>query len=122
MDRNRESDDALLKRVGLDPIERVMAQKKATWVTHVLRGTEEKVKKSIVRSEISEDRWWKSYVEGIKKVGLTPEMVKQNMMQPVTLKKPIKNNPIRPHSSTVENEQPGESDTPNRPSELRIER
>ena len=93
----------MLRRVELEPIEKIVAKKKVTWVAHVLRGTEERMKKSLISSERSTDRWWTRYVDDLERVGLTPEIVKRHTRQPGTLKSLIKNNPIRPYHNPTNN-------------------
>ena len=59
------------------------------------------MKLSLEVSERKEDRWWMRYVEDMWRVGLAPDMAKNNAQHPLTLKRMIKKNPIRSHSNSI---------------------
>ena len=99
--RNRESNEAILTRVGLKNFDQVHALKKIRWVCHVIRGNCKLLKRDMQTSKDDKDVWWLTYIRALEAVQIKHELVVERAREKVNWEKIIKEMSSKPNGSNT---------------------
>ena len=99
--RNRESNEAILTRVGLSNFDQIHALKKIRWVTHVIRGNCQLLKKSMYKSKNDKDVWWMTYERALEVVQIKHELVVERAREKVNWVKIIEEMSSKPNGNNT---------------------
>ena len=97
--RNRESNEAILARIGLKNFDQIHALKKIRWVTHVIRGNCNLLKQDMKTSKDDKDAWWMTYVRALEAVQMKHELVVDRAREKVNWEKIITEMSSKPNGS-----------------------
>ena len=99
--RNRESNEAILTRIGLKGFDQIHALKKIRWVAHVIRGNCRLLKKDMQTSKDDKDVWWQTYTRALEAVQIKHELVVEKAREKVNWEKIIAEKSSKPNGNNT---------------------
>ena len=88
----RETDESFLKRHRLDSVETLICRKKAVWIGHIQRGSDEQFRLDFWNSRVSgSNLWWEQTERDFNKYKTTVDEIADMAHQPKDIRKKFSN-------------------------------